>query len=105
MRASHSVGCIPWASSPFVYVEIDTDVVVHACMCSPREIYFASWEWLVLFSAPFFILCFLDRNHPEFQKLLAVSISGLLMGCNDVDSDVRMNADECLNRTIKVYRL
>lgn len=40
------------------------------------------------------------RNNTEFQKLLAVAIAGLLAGCNDPDSDVRICADESLNRTI-----
>ena len=40
------------------------------------------------------------RNNVEFQKLLAVAIAGLLAGCNDPDSDVRIAADESLNRTI-----
>lgn len=42
------------------------------------------------------------RSSPDFQKLLAVAIAGLLAGESDIDSDVRMNADECLNRVIKV---
>lgn len=40
------------------------------------------------------------RTNPDFQKLLAVALWGLLAGCDDPDSDVRMSADECLNRII-----
>eukprot|EP00051_Salpingoeca_urceolata_P023933 m.412608 g.412608 ORF g.412608 m.412608 type:complete len:294 (+) comp20171_c0_seq2:368-1249(+) len=40
------------------------------------------------------------RQHPDFQKLLAVAVAGLLAGCSDHDSDVRLHADENLNRTI-----
>ena len=38
------------------------------------------------------------RTNPDFQKLLAVVLAGLLAGCDDPDSDVRMNADESLNK-------
>jgi hypothetical protein len=50
---------------------------------------------------PFCILLTARRNHVGFQQFIAVAVSGLLLGCNDPDSDVRLNADECLNRTIK----
>jgi len=40
------------------------------------------------------------RSNPEFHNLLAVSVAGLLQACDDCASDVRMNADECLNRMI-----
>ena len=42
----------------------------------------------------------MHSNNAEFHKLLAVAIAGLLAGCDDPDSDVRISADESLNRTI-----
>lgn len=39
----------------------------------------------------------------DFPKYLAVAIAGLLRGFNDVDSDVRLAADESLNRCINVW--
>lgn len=41
------------------------------------------------------------KTNPDFHNLLAVSVAGLLQACDDCASDVRMNADECLNRMIK----
>ncbi|XP_064465594.1 huntingtin-like [Ornithodoros turicata] len=41
------------------------------------------------------------RSFPDFPKLLGVSIESFFTCCDDDDSDVRMVADECLNRTIK----
>jgi hypothetical protein len=37
--------------------------------------------------------------------VLAVVVSGLLIACNDAQSDVRHHADEGLNRIIKVAAL
>jgi hypothetical protein len=44
----------------------------------------------------------LVRARTDFQMLLAVAIAGLLIACNDTQSDVRHHADEGLNRIIKV---
>lgn len=41
------------------------------------------------------------RSFPDFPKLLGVSIESFFLCCDDEDSDVRMVADECLNRTVK----
>ncbi|CAH1783183.1 unnamed protein product [Owenia fusiformis] len=41
------------------------------------------------------------RNVQDFAKFLGLSIETFLMMCDDAESDVRMVADECLNRTIK----
>lgn len=43
------------------------------------------------------------RLTPKFSHVLTVSIETLLMLCDDSESDVRMVADECLNRIIRVY--
>ncbi|GFR89453.1 huntingtin [Elysia marginata] len=42
------------------------------------------------------------RNIADFPKFLGIAMEAFLMLCNDPESDVRMVADECLNRTIKV---
>jgi hypothetical protein len=42
------------------------------------------------------------RRAADFPTLLAVAMTGLLQACSDPDSDVRMHADEHLNRLIKV---
>uniref|UniRef100_A0A4W3JTK9 Huntingtin n=1 Tax=Callorhinchus milii TaxID=7868 RepID=A0A4W3JTK9_CALMI len=41
------------------------------------------------------------RNSPEFQKLLGIAMEMFLLCCDDTESDVRMVADECLNKIIK----
>ncbi|POI35942.1 hypothetical protein CIB84_000306, partial [Bambusicola thoracicus] len=41
------------------------------------------------------------RNSPEFQKLLGIAMELFLLCSEDVESDVRMVADECLNKVIK----
>ncbi|GFO37998.1 huntingtin-like [Plakobranchus ocellatus] len=42
------------------------------------------------------------RNITDFPKFLGIAMEAFLTLCNDQESDVRMVADECLNRTIKV---
>ncbi|XP_032042512.1 huntingtin isoform X2 [Aythya fuligula] len=42
------------------------------------------------------------RNSPEFQKLLGIAMEVFLLCSEDAESDVRMVADECLNKVIKV---
>lgn len=49
----------------------------------------------------FFNIC-LSRNSPEFQKLLGIAMELFLLCSEDAESDVRMVADECLNKVIKV---
>jgi len=44
----------------------------------------------------------LFRNSPEFQKLLGIAMELFLLCSEDAESDVRMVADECLNKVIKV---
>ncbi|XP_064193966.1 huntingtin-like [Anguilla rostrata] len=41
------------------------------------------------------------RTSPEFQKLLGIAMEMFLLCGDDAESDVRMVADECLNRVIK----
>ncbi|XP_058860961.1 huntingtin-like isoform X1 [Acipenser ruthenus] len=41
------------------------------------------------------------RNSPEFQKLLGIAMEMFLLCSDDGESDVRMVADECLNKIIK----
>eukprot|EP00066_Takifugu_rubripes_P022022 XP_011611288.1 PREDICTED: huntingtin isoform X1 [Takifugu rubripes] len=41
------------------------------------------------------------RTSPEFQKLLGIAMEMFLLCSDDSESDVRMVADECLNRIIK----
>lgn len=48
---------------------------------------------------------FLLRNSPEFQKLLGIAMELFLLCSDDAESDVRMVADECLNKVIKVRAL
>lgn len=43
-----------------------------------------------------------NRTSPEFQKLLGIAMEMFLLCCDDSESDVRMVADECLNKIIKV---
>lgn len=45
------------------------------------------------------------RNSPEFQKLLGIAMELFLLCSDDAESDVRMVADECLNKVIKVSGL
>ena len=45
---------------------------------------------------------FCRRNAVEFPKFLGISIELLLRLCDDEEADVRIAADESLNRTIKV---
>lgn len=52
-----------------------------------------------------FFICFgwfICRNAPDFPKFLGVAMETFLLLCDDAESDVRIVADECLNRTIKV---
>ncbi|XP_054855013.1 huntingtin isoform X2 [Eublepharis macularius] len=42
-----------------------------------------------------------QRNSPEFQKLLGIAMELFLLCSDDSESDVRMVADECLNKVIK----
>ncbi|KAK7806163.1 hypothetical protein U0070_021109 [Myodes glareolus] len=46
-------------------------------------------------------LSLLLRNSPEFQKLLGIAMELFLLCSDDAESDVRMVADECLNKVIK----
>lgn len=50
-------------------------------------------------------LLFSLRNSPEFQKLLGIAMELFLLCSDDAESDVRMVADECLNKVIKVCSL
>uniref|UniRef100_A0A7N5ZWY4 Huntingtin n=1 Tax=Anabas testudineus TaxID=64144 RepID=A0A7N5ZWY4_ANATE len=43
----------------------------------------------------------LSRTSPEFQKLLGIAMEMFLLCTDDSESDVRMVADECLNKIIK----
>lgn len=45
-----------------------------------------------------------SRTSPEFQKLLGIAMEMFLLCSDDSESDVRMVADECLNKIIKVSR-
>nr|CAM12495.1 Huntingtin [Branchiostoma floridae] len=42
------------------------------------------------------------RTMAEFPKFLGISMEMFLASCDDKESDVRMVADECLNRTVKM---
>ena len=44
----------------------------------------------------------LYRSSSEFPKLLSLSMETFLTFCDDADSNVRIAADECLNRCIMV---
>ncbi|ESO95031.1 hypothetical protein LOTGIDRAFT_160793 [Lottia gigantea] len=41
------------------------------------------------------------RSVPDFPKFLGIAVEAFLTLCDDPESDIRMVADECLNRTIK----
>ncbi|XP_053209649.1 huntingtin-like [Panonychus citri] len=47
------------------------------------------------------ICCSQLRSMEDFQKFLGIAIETMLACCDDTDADVRSNAGECLNRTIK----
>ena len=38
----------------------------------------------------------------DFPKFLGLAMEMYLLMCDDIEADVRMMADECLNKTIKV---
>lgn len=46
-----------------------------------------------------------NRTSPEFQKLLGIAMEMFLLCSDDSESDVRMVADECLNKIIKVSNI
>lgn len=48
------------------------------------------------------LLALMNRTSPEFQKLLGIAMEMFLLCSDDSESDVRMVADECLNKIIKV---
>lgn len=52
----------------------------------------------------FFFCCPVSRTSPEFQKLLGIAMEMFLLCSDDGESDVRMVADECLNKIIKVSK-
>lgn len=52
----------------------------------------------------FFFNALVSRTSPEFQKLLGIAMEMFLLCSDDGESDVRMVADECLNKIIKVSR-
>ena len=42
------------------------------------------------------------RSVADFPKFLGIAIETFLNLCDDSESDIRMVADECLNKSIKV---
>lgn len=42
------------------------------------------------------------RSVADFPKFLGIAIETFLTLCDDTESDIRIVADECLNRSIKV---
>lgn len=46
------------------------------------------------------IICF--RSVSDFPKFLGIAMETFLTLCDDPEADIRMVADECLNRSIKV---
>ncbi|XP_041368406.1 huntingtin-like isoform X2 [Gigantopelta aegis] len=42
------------------------------------------------------------RSIPDFPKFLGIAMEAFLTLCDDSETDVRLVADECLNRTIKI---
>lgn len=51
---------------------------------------------------PPLLIIWSSRTSPEFQKLLGIAMEMFLLCSDDSESDVRMVADECLNKIIKV---
>uniref|UniRef100_S4RKL6 Huntingtin n=1 Tax=Petromyzon marinus TaxID=7757 RepID=S4RKL6_PETMA len=41
------------------------------------------------------------RNSSDFPKFLGIAVETFLLCCDDTEADVRMVADECLNKVIK----
>lgn len=62
----------------------------------------------ILFAMYFYIfhcwLGYIFRAIVDFPKFLGIAMETFLTMCDDTESDVRMVADECLNRSIKVKR-
>lgn len=50
------------------------------------------------------LLGYIFRAIVDFPKFLGIAMETFLTMCDDTESDVRMVADECLNRSIKVKR-
>ena len=45
---------------------------------------------------------YIFRTIADFPKFLGIAVEAFLTLCDDAEADIRMVADECLNRTIKV---
>ena len=43
-----------------------------------------------------------SRSVSDFPKFLGIAMETFLTLCDDPEADIRMVADECLNRSIKV---
>ena len=50
------------------------------------------------------MFAFVCRNLADFNRLLGLSMEMLLRSCENVDTDIRLVGDECLNRLIKVCK-
>lgn len=51
------------------------------------------------------LLLYTFRAIVDFPKFLGIAMETFLTLCDDAESDVRMVADECLNRSIKASNL
>lgn len=50
------------------------------------------------------LLLYTFRAIVDFPKFLGIAMETFLTLCDDAESDVRMVADECLNRSIKASK-
>ena len=48
------------------------------------------------------VVCFVFRSVADFPRFLGIAMETFLTLCDDPEADIRMVADECLNRSIKV---
>lgn len=53
------------------------------------------------FAVVFYYTLLCCRGHPDYASYFAKSLETFLILCNDADSNVRMVADNSLNRVIK----
>ncbi len=47
-------------------------------------------------------LLFFNRTVSEFPKFLGIAMELFFAACDDEESDVRLKADECLNKIVRV---